>query len=66
MEQVVVKTFRNLSEAELAKGLLAAEKVWSMVRGGNLSAYHNSGGETMLVVKETDLERAQLILGVEL
>lgn len=65
MEQVVVKTFKNLPEAELAKGLLAAEKVWSMVRGGVLSAYQNGGGETYVIVKTEDLERARLILGIE-
>ncbi len=65
MEQVVVKTFENLPEAELARNLLAAEKVWSMTRGGALSGYQGGGGLTSLIVKMEDLERPRLILGIE-
>lgn len=65
MEQVVVKIFNNLPEAELARNLLEAERVWSMLRGGNLSAYDKSGAGTYLFVKAVDLERARLLLGIE-
>lgn len=64
-EQVVVKIFNNLPEAELARNLLEAERVWSMLRGGNLSAYDKGGAGTYLFVKVVDLERARLLLGIE-
>jgi hypothetical protein len=65
MEQVLVKTFENLPGVELAKNLLAAERVWPMVRGCSLSGCQGGGGSTLLIVKKEELGRARLILGIE-
>ncbi len=62
MNQVVVKTFNNQPEADLAQNLLHEHNIWSMVRLGDTSAYGSGGSDITLLVKEQDLEHAKEIL----
>lgn len=63
MKTITLKYFTNSSEAELAKNLLAAEGVWSMIRRGDLQAYDSGSSGASLEVKEEDTDKAQEIIG---
>ena len=63
-ELVVVKTFLNRTDAELAKGALHANGIEAIVRaddvGGTRPAFWMSG--VQLLVRSEDVESANLVL----
>ncbi len=53
------------TEAQLWQQALARAGIWSRIIGGNLGAYRALGYEHELWVKESDIELARDILGLE-
>lgn len=64
VELVVVGTFLNRIDAELAHGALKAAEIESMISGDDAGGLRPGlgGGSTRLLVRQEDVERAARIL----
>lgn len=68
MNLVLLRNFSTLSEAELAKNLLEANGIRSMIQKGDIGAatrFSGAAGDANLFVKKEDYENALEILGDE-
>ena len=59
---VVVSTFPSIADAEIAKGVLDAADIDSMVRADNAGGMYPAIGVAQLLVRSDDLEKAQAAL----
>lgn len=66
---VLVRTFLNKHEAEIAKGLLSDQAIEAVISlddvGGHLPEFALISGGIKLLVKKEDVERAESILNEE-
>jgi len=62
-ELVVVSTFRSVTDAQIAKGILDAVEIESTIRSDNAGGMYPALDAADLLVRAADAERAREALG---
>ena len=62
-ELVVLSTFRSITDAQIAKGLLDAVEIESIIRSDNAGGMYPTLDTADLLVRADDAERAREALG---